>query len=149
MSVIKKNITQFQITKKTKSVKFLKVASSSEIANFGRGLMADELEIYESFYAFYLDMGNNIIGYALISKGSISGCLVDMRLVLRVAVECLATAVIFVHNHPSGNLSPSEQDIKLTRRAKEGFSLLDIQLMDHIILTPESHFSFANDGLMF
>lgn len=126
----------------------VKVSSSREAEKVLRPLYDVDMELWESFYLIMLNNANNTIGYAKISQGGINATVVDVRLVAKYAIDCLATGVILSHNHPSGNLIPSEQDKSLTEKIKAGLKLLDITVLDHIILTADSYYSFADEGLL-
>jgi DNA repair protein RadC len=80
------------------------------------------------------------------SKGGVSGTVTDIRLILKRAIELLASGIILVHNHPSGNLRPSPDDDRITTKAKEAAKLLDINVLDHLIITPTSYFSYNDNG---
>ena len=95
-----------------------------------------------------LDNSNSSVGYAKISQGGITGTVVDLRIIAKYAVESLCTSVIIAHNHPSGKTTPSEADKTVTNKIKSALATLDINLMDHIILTETEHFSFADNGLI-
>jgi len=84
----------------------------------------------------------------VLSMGGITGTVADIRLLFSVALNSLATSVIMSHNHPSGNLNPSQQDKDLTRKVQDAGKLMDIQLLDHVIITRESYYSFADEGLI-
>jgi len=109
---------------------------------------ADEMDYRESFFALYLNQANKVLGIKKISECGISSTLVDVRIVMQTALLCNATAMIVAHNHPSGNLKPSSCDIKMTSQIKEAAGILNISLLDHVILTSDSYFSFADEGLM-
>lgn len=94
--------------------------------------------------AIFLDQKNHVIYKTQISKGGISGTLVDVRVIFRIAIEHFATSVVVAHNHPTGNLTPSQPDISITRRIKEAGDLLDIKLLDHLIIGENSFFSFPS-----
>ena len=102
----------------------------------------------EEFWAIFLDQKNHVIYKTQISKGGISGTLVDVRVIFRIAIEHLATSVVVAHNHPTGNLTPSQPDISITRRIKEAGDLLDIKLLDHLIIGENSFFSFSEQCLL-
>ena len=102
----------------------------------------------EEFWAIFLNQKNHVIYKTQISKGGISGTLVDVRVIFRIAIEHLATSVVVAHNHPTGNLTPSQPDISITRRIKEAGDLLDIKLLDHLIIGENSFFSFSEQGLL-
>ncbi len=88
-----------------------------------------------------------IVSYQL-SKGGITGTIADVRLILSVALKTLATGLILAHNHPSGNLKPSEADKKITNKIRQAAKLLDIELMDHIIISNEGYYSFMDEGVL-
>jgi DNA repair protein RadC len=125
-----------------------RIRSSADAAEFIRQFYLEDIEIFESSFILLLNQANYTIGYAKISQGGVTGTVVDPRLVAKYAVESLATIVILAHNHPSGNLSPSSADKSLTDKIKNGLKLLDINLVDHLILTKESYYSLADEGDM-
>ncbi|WP_340074350.1 RadC family protein [Leptobacterium sp. I13] len=103
---------------------------------------------HEEFWVVYLNNANRVIQSMQLSKGGITGTLVDVRLALRKAIEIGATALILAHNHPSGVLLPSESDKKLTEKLKTGGESLDIKVLDHLIVTEKAYFSFADENLI-
>ena len=103
---------------------------------------------HEEFWILYLNNSNKVIQEQSLSKGGITGTLVDVRLAFKQALNLAATAVILVHNHPSGNLNPSAADKQLTQKFKTAGESLDIKVLDHIIITEKSYFSFADEGLL-
>ncbi|MGB8375049.1 MAG: DNA repair protein RadC [Salegentibacter sp.] len=103
---------------------------------------------HEEFWIIYLNNSNKVIDQVQLSKGGITGTLVDVRITLRKALELGATAIILSHNHPSGNLNASEADKQLTKKLKTCAESLDIKVLDHIIVTEKSYFSFADEGLL-
>jgi DNA repair protein RadC len=107
------------------------------------------IEHVEEFKLLLMNRSNSVLGILEISKGGISGTVTDVRLVFQAAIKGNASGLIVAHNHPSGNLNPSESDTRITQKIKEAGSLLDIQLLDHLILTPEdNYYSFADNGLI-
>ncbi len=103
----------------------------------------------ESFKVMLLNRANKVIGIVNVSEGGQSGTVADPKLILQSALLAHAAGIILSHNHPSGNLNPSQADIDLTKKIKGGAAFLDIKLLDHIILTPaEEYYSFADNGLM-
>lgn len=106
------------------------------------------LELLEEFKILFLNRANKVLGIYQHSKGSISGTIADQRLVYAAAIKAGATGIILAHNHPSGNLKYSVADIELTKKFKNAGTILDIQVHDHIILTAESYYSFADEGLL-
>ncbi len=103
---------------------------------------------HEEFWILLLNRSNQLIDPIRISQGGISGTVTDVRLILNAAVEKLASGIILAHNHPSGNLSPSDADLKITRKIKEAAQLLDLSLLDHLILSDQGYLSMADDNLM-
>lgn len=103
---------------------------------------------HEEFWIIYLNNSNKVIHKNQLSKGGITGTLVDVRLVLKNALELGATGIILVHNHPSGTLKPSEADKQLTKKLKIASESLDIKVLDHLIVTEKAYFSFADENLL-
>lgn len=103
---------------------------------------------HEEFWILYLNNSNKVIKHDSLSKGGITGTLVDVRLAFKQALHLGATATILVHNHPSGNLNPSAADKQLTQKFKTAGESLDIKVLDHVIITEKSYFSFADEGLL-
>lgn len=95
-----------------------------------------------------LNRANKVMCWYLVSAGGTSGTVVDPKIVFAVALKCHASAIIIAHNHPSGNLKPSQQDVDLTKKLYSAGKLLEISVLDHIILTTEHFFSFADEGLI-
>ncbi len=124
------------------------ITSSDDIAKHVKKLWGDDLLIQESFFLIALDQSNTISGWAKLGMGSITGCMVDLRILTKIALESLAVRVLLAHNHPSGNLKPSQADISLTEKIKKGLGVFDIGVLDHVITTEHSHFSFADNGLI-
>lgn len=126
-----------------------KVESSSSIVGFLRGIWED-MVTQETFYLVLLDNQLRVLGYKLVGKGGLTSTVVDPAVVARYALmEGTCKSVILAHNHPSGKLSPSQPDRDITRRIKEGLSLFDIGVTDHVILSPEGdYYSFADQGVL-
>ena len=122
------------------------IRSSKDAADFIRQFYSDDIGIFESFFLLLLDQSNTTTGYAKISQGGIAGTVVDPRIVAKYAIESLSPSVVLCHNHPSGNLKPSDADIAITNKIKAGLQLFDITVLDHIILTEDSYTSFADEG---
>jgi len=108
----------------------------------------DVIELQEEFKVVYLNRANKVLGVYSLSKGSISGTLVDVRLIFAVALKCNASGIIIAHNHPSGNLKPSEADKTLTSKIKKCADFLDLNLIDHLIITKQGYFSFGTEGIL-
>lgn len=106
------------------------------------------IEFIEEFKILLLNRAHRVIGVYDVSTGGICGTVADPRVIFAAAIKSCATAMILAHNHPSGNLTPSEADISLTRKLKDGGLILDIAVLDHIILSSEGYLSFADEGLI-
>lgn len=122
------------------------IKNSSDIAGYLKAALKDYS--HEVFAVLFLNQGNRIIDYKIISSGGISGTVVDSRIILKTALELGATSIILCHNHPSGNLKPSNADTSITQKIKAAALLMDIKLMDHIIVSNEGFYSFADDGIL-
>ena len=122
------------------------IYSSKEAADAIQPILRDKC--HEECWVLYLNVGNKLIAKECITQGGISSTLIDMRLIIKRAFEKLATAIILVHNHPSGNVNPSSHDSIQTNRLKEAVKCCDIKLLDHIIVAGDDYFSFADEGLI-
>ena len=126
-------------------VELKKVTSSKVIFEIMQPIIG-ELP-HEEFWIIYLNNSNKVISKSQLSKGGITGTLVDIRIVFKTALEMGATALILCHNHPSGTLIPSDADRQITRKLKLAGDSLEIKVMDHLIVTETSYFSFADEGI--
>ena len=102
---------------------------------------------HEEFWIIYMNNSNKVISKSQLSKGGITGTLVDVRIVFKTALEMGATALILCHNHPSGTLIPSDADKQITRKLKLAGDSLEIKVLDHLIVTETSYYSFADEGI--
>ncbi len=123
-----------------------KITGSNDVACYLRPLIGDLP--HEEFWALFMNRQNKVIDKHRFSQGGITGTVIDVRLILKMAIEKHATSLIFAHNHPSGNLEASDADRKITRQLKEAGVIMDIPLLDHIIITQTGYFSFADEGLL-
>jgi DNA repair protein RadC len=103
---------------------------------------------HEEFWVILLNRAHRLIRKKRVSEGGVNGTVADPRIIFKLALEELASGIIVVHNHPSGNLTPSQNDISLTKKLKEGSRLLDMTLLDHLIVSNETFMSFSDDGWM-
>ncbi|MEE4114935.1 MAG: DNA repair protein RadC [Marinilabiliaceae bacterium] len=120
------------------------IRSSTDVYNIFHPLLSDLN--YEEFWLIYLNRSNRIISRLKISQGGISGTITDVRLIMKKALELLASSIIICHNHPSGNSEPSEADRRITAKIKDAAAYFDISLLDHLIVTQNSYYSFADKG---
>jgi DNA repair protein RadC len=103
---------------------------------------------HEEFWVMLLNRANRVIKKKRISEGGVSGTVADPKLIYKMALEELASGVVIAHNHPSGNLQPSKNDIELTKKLKEAGKFLEVYLVDHLIIADTGYFSFADEGLL-
>lgn len=122
------------------------ITSSNDIAEYLKATLKDYA--YEIFGVVFLNRGNKINHFEIISKGGITGTVADPRVILKKALEEDATAIVLCHNHPSGNLRPSKADEELTLKIKEAAKYFDIRVMDHIIVSEDGYYSFADEGIL-
>lgn len=131
--------------KESEILKKAKVGSSADAYEAIRPYLMD-LQ-HEQFWVLLLNRANEIIRPQQISIGGVSGTVADPKMIFKAAIEHLASAIILVHNHPSGNLTPSQADKDLTKKVKEGGRTLDIPVLDHLIFSDNGYFSFADEGI--
>ena len=108
----------------------------------------DNIEHVESAVVLLLNRNSDVLGWAKISVGGVAGTVVDKKVIFQLALNANASAIILSHNHPSGNLKASNEDLAITKDIKAAGKLLDINLLDHIIITSEGYFSMAEEGMM-
>lgn len=123
-----------------------KIRSSNDVYALFHPLLSDLS--YEEFWLIYLNRSNKVISRLKISQGGISGTITDVRLIMKKALEVLASSIIICHNHPSGNREPSDADKRITQKIKEAASYFDISLLDHLIVTDNGFYSFADSGIL-
>jgi DNA repair protein RadC len=123
-----------------------KVTSSRDAYEFIHSYISDIM--HEEFWVLFLNRSNKIIDKFKLSQGGISGTVIDVRLILKKALELLASALIVCHNHPSGNIHPSENDKRITDKIKMAAEQMDIKLLDHLIIGDNSYLSFSDEGIL-
>lgn len=127
----------------------IKITSSQKaFESFLSSWNFNTIELQEEFKVMVLNRNNEVLGICPLSRGGVSGTIVDAKLVFSIALKCNASSIIVAHNHPSGNLKPSDADIKLTKKLKQAAAYLDIQFLDHVIVTKNGYTSFSDKGLM-
>lgn len=141
-----RRITVVEDTRYNTPILGKKITSSLQVyeeikANF------QEITLYEEFHVMYLSRANEVVGTSLISIGGQSGTVADAKIIFATAFNIAGTsAIILIHNHPSGQLKPSDADINLTRKISEFGKMIDLPILDHLIITDKSYYSFADDG---
>ena len=140
-------ITALELGKRRQLEAFIqkpKINSSQEVFSMMQPLIG--MLAHEEFWVLYLNNANEVLSKHQLSKGGITSTSVDVRLLFKKAIELSAVAVVICHNHPSGSTNPSRQDKRITTKIKNGGFSLDIKLLDHLIITEKSYFSFADNG---
>jgi DNA repair protein RadC len=133
-------------TKVKASERFQIKTSKDAFDIFSKAWDQDSIEHVEEFKLMLLTWSNRVLGIASISKGGLSGTVTDVRIILQNAIKANSSGIIICHNHPSGNLQPSESDVAITRKVKDSAKLMDIQLLDHLIIIPERSYYSMTDG---
>lgn len=123
-----------------------KISGSKDAADFFMPLLGDLN--HEEFWVMFLDRGNKIKDHYMISQGGITGTVIDVRLILKKALDSGAVSMILCHNHPSGTMKASDADLKITRKIKQAGEVMDISLLDHIIVGQNRYLSFADEGML-
>jgi DNA repair protein RadC len=150
MKEYKEKISAFKIVKDIQAPEFrkVKINTSKDAFDYMMNFYSDDIEVYESMFAIYVNKAHNTVAWVKISQGGTSGTVVDVKIVCKYAIDLLASGVIVAHNHPSGVLKPSEHDKKLTENLKDGLKLFNIDLLDHLILSNSSYYSFRDEGML-
>ena len=131
---------------KVKSSELVKVSCSTDVYEYLIKAWSPHLDRIEEFMILCLNRANKILGWAKISQGGLSGTVADPKVIFQIALKANASCIILAHNHPSGNIKPSDADIKLTQKIKNAGEMLDLPVIDHIILSDEGYYSFADEG---
>lgn len=142
-------VAEIKVSYSTNQVDKIKLTNCIEVFGFILSKWdMDIIEFQEECKIILVNRANFVLGIYELSKGGITGTVVDIRVILSVALKCNASGIILVHNHPSGNLKPSEADRKITRKLKDACNLLEINLIDHLIISKYGYFSFTQDGFV-
>lgn len=149
MAKIKLPEISIKIKIKNRPNQELAIRSSKDAADIARSIIdADSIEWKEEFIMLCLNRANKVMGFHKVSSGGRTGTVADPRIIYTIALNSLSTGIIVIHNHPSGNLNPSGADNELTDKIKKAGQMLDINLLDHIILTADSYYSYADEGTL-
>jgi len=153
MKEYKSNLPQIELKyKKSNDTKKVKISSSNDVLLLSKELFnTDTIEINEEVIVLYLNRNNNTIGWIRHTSGGLASSIVDIRLILITALNCVAHGIIMLHNHPSGNINPSDSDKQIVQKLKTACQTLDLVLLDSIIVSPEFDkcYSFADEGLLY
>ena len=142
---IKISVSFDKILKKSELMKITSSRDAYEI--FKRVFNADTFDWCEEVVMLCVNNSNKVVGFYKISSGGMTGTVIDVRMIFTTALQCLATSIIIAHNHPSGTLIPSDADKAITKKIKEAGKFLDINVLDHLIITDENYFSFQDEGI--
>lgn len=132
--------------KETEPEEKAKITTSGDAAIIFKPLLSDLP--HEEFWVLLLNRNNLVIDKFMVSQGGLAGTIIDVRIILKTALEKLACSMVLCHNHPSGNLTPSEADKDITKKIKEAGRYMDIPVLDHLIIGNDAYFSFADEGLI-
>mgnify|MGYP004009183249 FL=1 len=144
------NLQEIQILYRNKAKKSDRpiVKSSQDAYDYLIGAWSPQIERLEEFVILCLNRANKVLGFSKISSGGISGTVADPKVIFQVALKSNASSILLAHNHPSGNTNPSDNDIQLTKKLKKAGEFLELNVLDHLIITPDSYFSFADESLL-
>lgn len=132
-----KNISKYKVTSSEDAYKYL-------LSTYKKGTICYK----EYFKVLFLNQANQVLGYTLISEGGLTETTADVRLIFQAALLTNSVALILVHNHPSGNLRPSPEDIRLTKQVREASNFMRIKILDHIIISDTGYYSFTDEGML-
>lgn len=125
------------------------ITCSLDTENVLRANWSDDMELLEEFVVLFLNRANRVIGLFRASRGGTAGTVVDAKIIFAAAIKGMAAGIILAHNHPSGNLQPSQADVEITRKIRKAGELLDMPVLDHLILAPHlGYYSFADEGML-
>ena len=142
-------IAEIKVSYSNTNTERVKVTNSQIIYDlFISNWSLDLIEFQEEVKIVLLNRANIVLGIHDLSKGGVSGTIVDIKIILAIALKCNASGIILAHNHPSGNLVPSESDKEITKKLKNAGALLDLLVLDHLIITRVDYFSFNDNGIM-
>lgn len=140
---------EIKYTPATKKQDRIKITCSQDAyKTFLSDWNTDTIELQEEFKIMLLNKANEVIGVSILSKGGMSSCIVDLKLLFALVLKSASPVIILAHNHPSGNLKPSEADKRLYEKVKKGAEYFDIQVLDNMIITKEDFYSFVDRGLI-
>ncbi len=149
MEKYKTTISKISLIREKTEILKSKLTSSKDVYDYVLQFYKHDLDIYESLFILLLDRANNTTGFAKISQGGTGQTLADIKLIAKYAITSLSPAVVLVHNHPSGNVFPSKDDLLLTKKVKKALKLFDIQLLDHLIISKNKYYSFIDEDVNF
>lgn len=141
-------LKRFSLKSEKSDFQKVKITEPVDAYKLIREFYFDDIDIFESAFILLVNNANTTIGYAKISQGGVAGTVLDTRIIAKFAVDSLASGVILAHNHPSGNIQASQQDILATKKIAEGLKTLDVVLIDHLIITSDNFLSMKKNNLI-
>jgi DNA repair protein RadC len=144
----KSKIDRITLKKEKSEIRKMKIKMSNDAYKYSLMFYEDDINIYESSFLILLNSANNTIGYAKISQGGVAGTVIDPIIIVKYAIDSLARSVIIVHNHPSGNVNPSDNDKLFTKKLNEALKLFQVSLLDSLVISEQKYYSFADNGLL-
>jgi DNA repair protein RadC len=140
---------EIQLVYKRHKTEELRISTSQDAYNVAIAHWnINTIELYEEFRVILLTHSSEVLGIIKLSQGGMSGTIVDFKLIFGAALKCAATRIILVHNHPSGSLRPSEPDIKMTKKCQTAGQYIQIQVLDHLIISRDGFYSFLDEGML-
>ncbi len=142
-------IAEIKVSYSTNQTDKIKLKKCNEVYNFILTQWdLDLIEFQEECKVILLNRANSVLGVYNLSKGGVAGTVVDIKIIMSVALKCNASNIILVHNHPSGNMQPSEADKNITNKLNNACELLEVKLLDHLIICKDEYYSFAHNGYL-
>jgi DNA repair protein RadC len=149
MKTYKQELPELKLKYKSGNFKKVKITNSNEAyITIKEFFDADTIEYSEEMFVLFMNRANNTIGYIKVSAGGTTATITDPKVIMSSALLSGANAMILAHNHPSGNLTPSNADKQVTNKIKKAAALLEIQLLDHLVISDEGYYSLADEGLL-
>lgn len=151
INVVGEVVVGYKRNEKIKMMEQPVMKTSKDVAKYCQSIYEpSRIEHIEEAFLVLMNRQNRVLGWAKISTGGITGTVIDSKVIFQIALNSNASAIAICHNHPSGNMTPSEADKKLTNMVKQGANILDITLLDHVIISPDmdNYFSFTDEGLL-
>ena len=142
-------VSEIKVSYTTANTTKVKVTNSNDVYQIAiKNWDVNLIELQEEMKVIFLNRANEVLGFYELSKGGTSGTVVDIKLILSVALKCNSHSIVLCHNHPSGNLTPSKADLKITDKVKTACGYLDLNLLDHLIITKSGYYSFGDEGIL-
>lgn len=148
MKEYKTNLCEYKIVCKEVDTPYkrVKIKYAKDVADYVRPFISETLMAFETFMVIGLNRANNTVGWGIVAQGCVDKVMVDMKIIMKMALDMCCSSIILCHNHPAGTTNPSREDRELTEKVASACMLVDLRLLDHVIITKEDYYSFANHG---